>query len=194
MTAKLTAIEFDKKAFPLSPHMQCFTVREEFRRIVVTGYGDLAMSGNFNVPLAQDRPELKSQPEGAYSLLVTTEGRPISPIIVFSLKDLRSGGLEQLNRLPLREFLSDFEMANMERTDTMPDGFFEVAWTAAYLQKRLGHEINGGSEFWAKLHEELDMAIVPLQTRMVMQSQRVAGKKLVVETRALEEYPKARYV
>jgi hypothetical protein len=192
MTAQLAAIEFDKNAFPLSPHMQCFTVREEFRRIVVTGYGDVSMATSFNVPLEDDRPSLKDQPDGAYSLLVTAEGRDISPIIVFSLKDLRSGELEQINRMSFRQFISDFEMAYMERNDMLPDDIFETAWTAAYLQKRMGHAIEGNNAFWAKLHEELDMAIVPLQTRMIMQSQRSASKEMIIQTRDLNEYPKAR--
>jgi hypothetical protein len=193
MTGILTAIEFDKEGFPLSPYMQCFTIKEEFRRVVVTGYGDVSQSTNFNVPLDQTPAFLRGQPEGPYSLVVTQEGTESNPVITFSLKNLRSSDLQPIHHMPFRQFISDFETAYMEREDLLPDDLFETAWTAAYLHQRLGQIIEGNSGFWAKLHEELDMAIVPLQARMTMRAQNVVGKELVVQTRDLGEYPQARF-
>ncbi len=192
MTALLTALEFDKEAYPLSPHMVKFTIHEEFKRVVVTGYGDTAQANNFTVPLSH-KPQLTDRPEGSYSLLVTKDGKDNSPIVVFSAKDLRSGALEPLHRMPLRNFLSDFEAAYLSRRDAQPDAVFETEWTAAYLQARLGHAIEGDKPFWRRLHKELDMAIVPLNARLAMLDQQINSKELVIQTKGVSEYPKAGY-
>ena len=186
MSGTLTALQYDSATMPLSP---CVTYYEAFDRgsryvFEAKTIERAALRDDFNEFLIQypeaHHPSLGLLDQGNYTMLVSVEGSPLRPIVVFDFQNNSTGEVFEGVRMDNVAYIEEFAKAGQGKS-SFELGVFEMAWSIEYLKKMFGQHVEGTEEFWTKFTGDLDVAMMPANLQREMMLQGVPYKPVIVD-------------
>lgn len=184
----ITAVNYDKSVFPMSPHMLSYSIYDAPEALVIEVNGDHSLVDNFSCAVDRDTKAVIRGLQGdSYTMEVSVEGEKEKPTITFSMVNSTTGETDRTFKMDQSEFLETYrpayvawclENSGFINDFTAPMEFwteemfamgqeFETQWSIKFLKDKVfGDAIEAPEKFWAIFTRDLDVALMPINIEM----------------------------